>query len=145
MNVDGEQEEEEDGGWEKKRVKLSAGRVGKGKEGAIGSDEEEDKQLHRSSVMGKGKSERKQADHLEDGDAILEYNSYPSIIDLHMHLHTWVLSRISRVLPLFLNITHICASIATTIPSFPIIPGTAAMTSNSPDKIMENPSEHSAP
>ena len=121
LSVDGEQEEEEDAGREKKCVKLSAGPVGKGKERAIGSDEEEDERLHRSSVMGKGKSKRKQADHLEDENAILEYNSYPSIIDLHMHLHTWVLSRISRVLPLFLNITHICASIATIIPSFPII------------------------
>ena len=34
------------------------------------------------------KGKRKQADHVEDGDAILEYNSYPSIIDLlQMHLH----------------------------------------------------------
>ena len=80
LSVDGEQEEEEDAGREKKRVKLSAGPVGKGKERVICSEEEEDERLHRSSVMGKGKSKRKQADHLEDEDAILEYNSYPSII-----------------------------------------------------------------
>ena len=61
MDVDGEQEEEEDAGREKKCVKLSAGPVGKGKERAIGSDEKEDERLHRSSVMGKGKSKRKQA------------------------------------------------------------------------------------
>ena len=121
LSVDGEQEEEGDAGQEKKHVKLSAGPVGKGKERAICSDEEENERLHRSSVMGKGKSKSKQADHLEDEDAILEYNSYPSIIDFQMHLHIRVWSWNSRVLPLFLNITHICASIATIIASFPII------------------------
>ena len=59
LNVDGEQEEEEDAGQEKKRVKLTAGPVGKGKERAICSEEEEDERLHRSSVMGQGKSKRK--------------------------------------------------------------------------------------
>ena len=86
LNIDGEQEEEEDAGW-KKHVKLSAGWVGKGEERAIGSDEEEDEQLHRSSVIGKGKSKFKQVDHVEDGNAILEHSSHPLIIRLfQMHL-----------------------------------------------------------
>ena len=36
MDIDGEREEEEDAGREKKHVKLSAGPVGKGKERAMG-------------------------------------------------------------------------------------------------------------
>ena len=152
MNVDGEQEEEEDAGW-KRRVKLSAGPVGKGKERAVGSDKEEKEMSRKSSVMGKGKSERKQADHVEDGNAILEYNSYPSIIDLlQMHLHFRVLTRNSRVPPLFLNVSIYAPPKPPSSPpslSYPSSsspsPGTAAMTSNPPDRIMENPSERSAP
>ena len=121
IDVGGEQEEEEDAGQEKKRVKLSAGRVGRGKGRAVSSDGEEKERSCMSSVMGKGESKRKQADHVEDGDAILEHSSYPLIVDLLQMLHFRVPSRKSRVLPLFLDIIHICASIATIIPSFPII------------------------
>jgi hypothetical protein len=54
---------------------------------------------------------------------ILEHSSHPLIIHLfQMHLYVRVLSWNSRVLPLLLNIIHVCASIATIIPSFPIIP-----------------------
>ena len=123
MNIDGEREEEEDAGREEKRVKLAVGPVGKGKGWAVSSNGEEKERSRKSSVMGKGKSKCKQADHVEDGDAILEHSSHPLIIHLlQMHLHVGALSRNSRVLPLFLNIIHICASIATILPSFPIIP-----------------------
>ena len=123
MNIDGEREEEEDAGREKKRVKLCAGPVGKGRGRAVSSEGEEKEWSRKSSVMGKGKSKRKQVDHVEDGDAILDHSSYPLIVDLlQMHLHFRVPSRKSRVLPLFLDIIHICASIATILPSFPIIP-----------------------
>ena len=54
---------------------------------------------------------------------ILEHSSHPLIIHLlQMHLRARVLSWNSRVLPLFLDIIHICASIATIIASFSIIP-----------------------
>ena len=124
--------------------------VGKGKERAIGFDEEEDERLHRSSVMGKGKSKRKQVDHVEDGNAILEHSSQPLIIHLlQMHLHIRGLSRNSRVLPLFLDICAFIAAIIPSLPSYPSpsspSPGTAAMTSNSPSRIMENPSESIGP
>ena len=59
MDIDGEREEEEDAGREKKRVKLSAGPVGRGKGRAVSSDGEEKERSCKSSVMGKGKSERK--------------------------------------------------------------------------------------
>ena len=71
MDVDGEQEEE-DAGREKKHVKLSVGPVGKGKERAVSSDKEEKERSHKLCVKDKGKSKRKQADHVEDEDAILE-------------------------------------------------------------------------
>ena len=145
MDVDGEHEEE-DAGQERKRVKLSAGPVGRGKGRIVSSDGEEKARSCKSSVMGQGKcSKRKQADHLEDEDAILEY-SYPLIVNLlQMHLHFRVLSRFSRVPPLFLNTIHVCPPSFPPSPSYPSSsspsPGKAAMTSNSPDRIMKNPSE----
>ena len=59
MDIDGEREEEEDAGREKKGVKLSAGPVGRGKGRAVSSDGEEKERSCKSSVMGKGKSKRK--------------------------------------------------------------------------------------
>ena len=116
MDIDGEREEE-DAGQEKKRVKLSVGPVAKGKGRAVSSDGEEKERSCMSSVMGKGKSKRKRADHVEDEDAILQHSSYPLIVDLlQMHLHFRVLSRISRVPPLFLDTIHVCP------PSFPPSP-----------------------
>ena len=95
MDIDGEWEEE-DASQEKKRVKLSVGPVGNGKGRVGSSDREEDDRSCKSSVMGKGKSKGKQADHAEDGDAIVEHSSHPLIIYLlQMHLHVRVLSRIS--------------------------------------------------
>ena len=58
-NVDGEQEEEDDAGRKKKRVKLSVGPVGKGKGRVVTSDGEEKERSCMSSVMGQGKSKRK--------------------------------------------------------------------------------------
>ena len=117
MDVGGEQEEEEDAGREKKRVKLSVGPVGRGKGRAV---REEKEWSRKSAVMGKGKSKRKQVDHVEDEDAIFEHSSYLLIINLpQMHLYVRVLSPISRVSSLFFNI---CTSIATILTSFPIIP-----------------------
>ena len=52
MDVDGEQEEE-DAGQVKKRVKLSARPVGKGRVGS--SDREEDDRSRKLSVKGKEK------------------------------------------------------------------------------------------
>ena len=65
MDVDGEREEEEDAGREKKHIKISAGPVGRGKGRAVSSDREEKERLCKSSVMGKGTSKRKQAEPLQ--------------------------------------------------------------------------------
>ena len=101
MNIDGEREEEEDAGREKKRVKLAVGPVGKGKGWAVSSDGEEKERSRKSSVTGKGKSKRKQADHAEDGDAIVEHSSHPLIIHLlQMHLHVGAESEQSSTAPL---------------------------------------------
>ena len=69
MDIDGEREEEEDTGREKKHVKISAGPVGRGKGRAVSSDREEKERSCKSSVMSKGTSKRKQAEHVEDEDA----------------------------------------------------------------------------
>ena len=89
MDIDGEREEE-DAGREKKRVKLSGGPFGRGRGRAV---REKKERSRKSYAMGKGKSERKQVDHVEDEDAIFEHGSYPLIIDLlQMHLYVRVLS-----------------------------------------------------
>ena len=55
MDVDGEQEEEEDAGREKMRVKLFVGPVGNGKGRVGSSDREEDDRSCKLSVKGKEK------------------------------------------------------------------------------------------
>ena len=57
MDIDGEQEEE-DAGREKKRVKLSAGPVGKGKERAIGSGGEQESGRASLLLWARGRNRR---------------------------------------------------------------------------------------
>ena len=58
MDVDGEQEEEEDAGREKKHVKLSVGPVGRGKGRAVSSDGEEESGRASLLLWARGRNRR---------------------------------------------------------------------------------------